>query len=329
MLKVKNILVPTDFSPASDDALTSACQWSRKLGAQIHVFHALQSLRPDFYPASLAASDPSWIPKALRKSAERELETRRHLAAHQGIAVTCASTEGLSAAATILEYAESYEIDLIAMGTHGRRGVPRMLLGSVAEEVVQCASRPVLTIVAGARSARPLQPERILVAVDLSEHSRALVAHAKHLAAVFGAELRLVHVLVPWAVPPYYYAGMEAPSLVFDSPRLEKQLSYALESLYSEANGPRGPVDFHLERGQAVEKILRVAAVHSTDLLILGSHGLTGLPQLLMGSVAERVVRRAPCPVLTVKAFGRSLIAADDRIQQLGAPYQAHAVQGF
>jgi nucleotide-binding universal stress UspA family protein len=313
MLQVKNILVPSDFSLASDDALTSACHWARKFDARIHVFHALQSLRPDLYPASLAAADPGWIPMTLRESASKELETRRRLATSQGVAVTCATGDGLSPAATVLGYVESHDIDLIVMSTHGRRGVPRMLLGSVAEEVVHCSNRPVLTTVpgTGTRSLRPLQPERILVAVDLSEHSRMPVVHAKHLAAAFGAKLQMLHVLVQTPLPACY-DGTGVPSLMFDSPLLEKQALSALENLYDEADGPGGPVELYLARGQAVEQILRFAAAHSSDLLVLASHGLTGLPHLLMGSVAERVLRRATCPVLTVKSFGRPLVAMDD-----------------
>ncbi len=309
MLRVKNILVPTDFSVSSDNALTSACQWGRKLDARIHVLHALQTLRPDLYPASLGAADPGWIPLTLRESAKSDLETRRRLATNQGVAVTCATGDCLSPAAAILAYAEEHDIDLIAMSTHGRRGVRRMLLGSVAEEVVQRSTRPVLTIVGGTASSHPLQPQRILVAIDLSEHSAMPVAHAKHLAAAFGAKLQLLHVLVQSPLPAYY-DGMSVPVLPFDSLLLEKQARSALESLYAEAEGPRGPVEFHLERGLAVEQILRFAAANSTDLLVLASHGLTGLPHLLMGSVAERLVRRAYCPVLTLKSFGRSLIGA-------------------
>jgi nucleotide-binding universal stress UspA family protein len=193
------------------------------------------------------------------------------------------------------------------MGTHGRSGVRRMMLGSVAEGVVQYSNRPVLTIVGGQRSAHPLRPERILVAVDLSDHSKAAVAYAKHLAATFGAELRVLHVVVPVA-PPAYHDGTCIPSFTFTSPVVEKEAMAAMKRFYAEAQGPSGPIDFHVEHGQAVERILAFTAAHQTDLLVLASHGLTGLPHLLMGSVAERLVSRASCPVFTVKSFGRSLI---------------------
>jgi nucleotide-binding universal stress UspA family protein len=308
MLQLNKILVPTDFSPASDDALTSACQWGRSFGAEIHIVNVLQTLRPDLYPAPASPPDSRSAPATVRECAEGELETRRRLASRQGVTVKCAAAEGLSAAGTILAYAEENDIDLVAMSTHGRRGVRRMILGSVAEEVVQFSTLPVLTIVAGERSAHPLRPEHILVPVDLSEHSKKAVAHAKHLAAAFGAGLRLLHVVVEMA-QPVYYDGMGVPNLVFASPVLEKQAVAAMESLYAAAGGPSVPVEFHLEHGLAVEQILRFASAHRTDLLVLASHGLTGLSHLLMGSVAERLVRRASCPVFTVKAFGKSLLS--------------------
>jgi nucleotide-binding universal stress UspA family protein len=309
MLRLNKILVPTDFSPASGDALTSACQWGRSFGAEIHVVHVLQSLRPDLFPSPATVTDPRSAPATLREHAEAELETRRRRASRQGVAVKCVAKEGLSAAGTLLEYAQENDVDLIAMSTHGRRGVRRMILGSVTEEVVQCSTHPVLTIVAGERPAA-LRPDHILVPVDLAEHSKKAVAHAKHLAAAFGADLRLLHVIVEMPLPGYY-DGTGFPGLAYTSPTLEKQAVEGLESIYAEAGGPSVPVEYHLEHGLAVEQILRFASTHRTDLLVLASHGLTGLPHLLMGSVAERLVRRASCPVFTVKSFGRSLLSTE------------------
>jgi nucleotide-binding universal stress UspA family protein len=310
MLRLKSILVPTDFSPSSDDALTSACQWARSFSAEIHIFHALESHRPDLYPASLNLADLGSLPIALRVSAASELETRRRLATDKAVAVECSIKEGLTPAAMILEYAEANDIDLIAMSTHGRRGVPRMILGSVAEEVVQLSKCPVLTIVAATRSAHPPRPRRIVVPVDLSDHSKTAVAYAKHLAAAFEAELRLLHVVVQ-APKPTCYDGIGLPNFVFTSPLLDRQVRSAMDSIYAEADGPSGHAELHLEHGVAVEQILRFASAHQTDLIVLASHGLTGLPHLLMGSVAERLVCRATCPVFTVKSFGKSLVASD------------------
>jgi nucleotide-binding universal stress UspA family protein len=300
------MLFPTDFSPASEGALATACHWARLFGAELHIFHAVESLRPDLYPAELGVTDPLVVCESLEEAARKELEAMRRVATNQGATVTCATGVGLGAAPTILNYAESHDIDLIAMSTHGRRGVRRLLLGSVAEEVVQRSSCPVLTI--GARSSHSLAPQRILVAVDLSDYSAAPVAHAKHLAALFGAEMQLLHVVVRPTVPASY-DGIGIPNLIFDSPLLEKESQSALEALYENAPGPSRPVSVHVEHGIAVEQILRFAAANSSDLVVVASHGLTGVSHLLMGSVAERVVRQSSCPVLTIKSFGKWLIA--------------------
>jgi len=309
MLRVDNILFPTDFSSISDAALAPTCHWARKLGAQVHLFHSLETLRPDLYPAALGVADPTAAYLDMEVEARKELEARRRIAANQGVTAVSDLKQGFAAAPTILDYAETHDIDLIATSTHGRRGVRRLLLGSVAEELVQRSSCPVLTIPAGPASMHDLWPKRILAAVDLSEHSVAPVAHAKELAALFRAELQLLHVVVRPPLPAVY-DGMGMPALMWESPLLEKEAQSALEKLYVKAGGPEGPWSLHLEHGIAVEEILRFAARNSSDLVVVASHGLTGVSHLLMGSVSERVVRQAPCPVLTVKSFGRSCVAA-------------------
>jgi len=309
MLRIDHILFPTDFSATSDAAFAPACQWARKLGAELHLFHTLESLRPDLYPAVLGVADPAGAYLDLEQEAQREMETRRRLATNHSVRVSSAVIQGFAAAPSILDYAEAHDIDLIAMSTHGRRGVRRLLLGSVAEEVVQRSSCPVLTIPAGAGSGHGLWPQRILVAVDLSEHSTAPMTLAKELAALFHAELQLLHVVVRSPMPGFY-DGVGVPNLMFDSPLLEKEARAALEALYARAAGPEGPWSLHVEHGIAVEQILRFAAHNSSDLIVVASHGLTGVSHLLMGSVSERVVRQAPCAVLVVKSFGRSAVVA-------------------
>jgi len=306
MLRVKSILFPTDFSPTSDAALTPACQWARRLGAELHLLHVVESLRPELYAASIALPDPSIVGATLAGKAQQELETRERLARDRGATVTSASIEGVSAAPAILDYAESHDIDLVAMSTHGRRGLRRFLLGSVTEEVVQRSSAPVLTL-RGENSVFDAVPHRILAAVDLSEHSSAAVAHAKELAALFHAELQLLHVVVPPPLP-VYYDGLATPNIVPDLPQLTKEAGSALEELYARSGGPSGPVSLHVVQGVAVAEILRFAEVNSSDVVVVASHGHTGVSHLLLGSVAERVVRQSGSPVLTLKSFGKSLI---------------------
>jgi nucleotide-binding universal stress UspA family protein len=310
MLRVRTILFPTDFSLASDAALSTACHWARKLDSELHLLHALETIRPDLYAGSLGGADAATLAAQLEREAHRELEVRRRMAANQGANVVVAAVSGLDAAPVILDYAESRDIDLIAMSTHGRRGVRRLLLGSVAEEVVQRSKCPVLTMAGDKHRSNPLSPERILAAVDLSDHSRAPVAHAKHLAALFGAELHLLHVIVRQPVAPYYN-GLGRSNLVFEPPLLEQEAIKALEALRDEVPPGNGRVSVAVTHGLPGEQILSFATVHHNDLIVIASHGLTGFSHLLLGSVAEKVVRLAASPVLTLKSLGKSLVTGD------------------
>ena len=318
MLRVRKILFPTDFSLASDAALSTACHWARKLDAELHLLHALETIRPDLYAAGLGGADTVALSTRIEQDARRELEVLRRIASNQNANVVVATAEGLHAAPVILDYAESRDVDLIAMSTHGRRGVRRLLLGSVAEEVVQLSKCPVVTSAGDQRRHDPLSPERILVAVDLSEHSRAAIAHAKHLAVLFGAELHVLHVIFHQAVPAYY-DGMGAPNLMFESPLLEQEATKALEALCGEAPGGNDRVSAVVTHGLPAEQILSYATVHHNDLIVLASHGLTGYSHFLLGSVAEKVLRLAVCPVLTLKSFGRSMIVGDATVASMGA----------
>ncbi|HVR28044.1 MAG TPA: universal stress protein, partial [Thermoanaerobaculia bacterium] len=267
MLQVNRILFPTDFSPTSDAALTPACHWARRLGAELHLLHVVETLRPELYASSIALPDPSIVGATLQARARQELETRCRLARDRGATITCDSREGLSPAPAILEYAESHDVDLIAMSTHGRRGLRRFLLGSITEEVVQRSSSPVLTL-RGENSIFDAVPHRILAAVDLSQHSPAAITHAKELAALLNAELQLLHVLVRPPIPVYYDATA-APNLLPDLPQLEKEALAGLEELYERSGGPSGPVSLHVAEGLAVQEILRFAEVNSSDVVVV------------------------------------------------------------
>jgi nucleotide-binding universal stress UspA family protein len=306
MLRVDKILFPTDFSPPSDAALTPTCHWARRMGAELHLVHVIDALRPEMYAAGAALPDSTALDTSLAQTARHELETRRRLAADRGAAVTAALLEASSPAPGILDYAESHDIDLVATSTHGRRGLRRLLLGSVAEEVVQRSSSPVLTL-RGENSVFDAVPHRILAAVDLSPHSEAAIAHAKEIAALFHAELQLLHVLSRPQLRSYDPTAI--PSFQLDVPRLVKEAEKELATAYERCGGPSGPVSIHVGEGLAVEEILRFARANQSDLVILASHGLTGLSHLLLGSVAERVVRLSSTPVLALKSFGKSLIA--------------------
>ena len=295
MLRADTILCPTDFSQCGDAALPAATSWARALGAELHLFQALELH---------GGGNEEEVMAGLEQRAQ----------ALQGLPTPakCALSRSVGAAPAILNYADEHQVDLVIMNTHGRRGLRRFLLGSVTEEVVQRSHCPVLTVRDEGRGRSASVLRRILVPLDLSTHSAMALRHAKHLAARSNAEVQLLHVLVKPSFPAHYEA-LGAPDLYTDTAQLRKESEAALEKLYRTADGPEGLFSVHVVGGLAIDEILRFASENQSQLLVLGSHGLTGISHLFLGSVAEKVIRQAACPVLTVKVFGKALLADEGR----------------
>lgn len=304
MIDIDKILLPTDFSSSSRRALDYALLFAEHLGAELDVYHAVVLHADDpAAPAELVSLrdqvEEAMLEVASSRLAEWLPEERR-----RGLEVREVRERGFSAAPMILEYAARADADLIVMGTHGRRGAAHLFLGSVAEHVVRHAVCPVLTV----HEAAPEQPleafERILVPVDLSRHSELAVSHGKELARLYGASLDLLHVIHVTTYPVFY--GLEQGKRTDE---LKQRCLDTMGTLMKRAPGPEVDYETHVLSGAPAATITSFAAETGADLLILPTQGLSGLERVLMGSVAERVVRQAACPVLTIPPSGRSLLA--------------------
>ncbi|HXH14080.1 MAG TPA: universal stress protein [Alphaproteobacteria bacterium] len=145
-----------------------------------------------------------------------------------------------------------------------------------------------------------MEIRQILAPTDFSEYSKEAVAYAFELAQKFGAKLLLLHVI---EMPAYPVEGFVPPSigstLIED---LERQAWADLAQVLSEAQNDKVALTRQVVVGIPYRKIVEVAAAEKVDLIVMATHGRTGLGHLLIGSVAERVVRTAPCPVLTIRA---------------------------
>lgn len=212
-----------------------------------------------------------------------------------------------SAVDGILNYAAEHDVDLIVMGTHGRKGMERAVIGSVAENVVRRADCPVLTLVENAADAPAAQINRLLVAVDFSEAGEAIVETAREIALAYDAEIDLVHVLQSVALPGAY----GAEPLQLDDDAIEEEFRARLHEAAQPLREADLAVTPHLLRGHPAEALLDFAADHPVDLIVLATHGRTGVRRFLLGSVAEKTLRRAPCPVFIVKSFGKRLVGPE------------------
>jgi nucleotide-binding universal stress UspA family protein len=231
-----------------------------------------------------------WIPEERRPAIEvREIRER-----------------GFSAATMILDYATEQGVDLIITGTHGRRGPARMFLGSVAERIIRYAQCPVLSLRESETPREISAFEQILVPVDFSECSPTAVAYGKELADLYGASVQLLHVIHESTYPSVY--GVPSQLRVEN---LEIRCLEAMDKLIADVPGPEVPFEKHIARGRVANEITSFAHSSGTDLIVIPSHGFTGIERALLGSTVEGVVRRVNCPVLTVKPHGKSLLNND------------------
>jgi nucleotide-binding universal stress UspA family protein len=284
---VKNVLFATDFSESSNHALPYALGLASYYKAKLSVVHVIDPTSYQFF-----ASAESW-PAMLECAQEFEKQNTKELKAqltgvpHQLLSPTGDITD------VILRLIHDHQIDLLVLGTHGRHGLKKIFLGSIAEEIFRSSPIPVITV-------GPTVPERtnlvrwnrLVFATDLSDESLAAFPHALSLAQEHRALLTILHVL---AKPNAGTTVDCEPDTSFVFRRM-KELVPAESLLYL---APHYAVEF----GDVPEQIVQYSAENGTDLIILGIRA----PQRSLGSVthfanttAQQIIANASCPVLTV-----------------------------
>lgn len=287
----RSILTATDFSETATKAVSLASDLSRRFGAHLHVLHAvilledhhLETHRRNQLDELLSSTDA-----ARRKELEESYE------AEHGIDITPHVVRGIAPAEVIVETAASLGSDLIVMGTHGRRGLSHLLLGSVAGRVVRTSPAPVLTIRGDASiSSRGIR--QILVPHDFSDASTTAVEQAAAWGEALGASITLLHVVEPVVYPEFYAVDVMSDQTM---DRLIERSGKALE--IAAASLPHASVTTLVDKGRAAERIVEIADPEQFDLVIMATRGLSGLEHVLLGSVAESVLRRSRVPLLSV-----------------------------
>lgn len=303
-MSIQTILAPTDFSWGSNVATRAAVQLAERLQAKVRLLHVLEC-PPVFAYAPIgdgAAMEWSKNEETLARGKE-QLETER-AGLSPKVDIECQAVLGLgNTGGDIVKVAESTQADMIVMATHGRTGFAHALIGSIAERVVRTAPCPVLTLKAPEQQNAPAieraEVRRILYATDLSDTSRGALDLACQLRDLFDAQLDALFVMenldsypnVPWEYLPLP-GGTTLP---------QHQASEAERRLNEHVQGA-GEVDTVLRQGTSYQEIVDQAHQSQADLIVMSTHGHTGLRHALLGSVAEKVVRLAHCAVLTINA---------------------------
>ena len=286
----KTILVPVDFSEASRAAVLRARAIARATGARMRLLHACPPPNDDL-DARLAEK----LTEELRRDAKLRLAAFAGTY-DDGQGGLSTAFEEADPARAIRDAAEDEDVSLIVMGSHGRRGIDRFLLGSVAARVVRWAAKPVLVVrgePAGAEDGPPVQS--VLLATDFSDQAQALEPGVADWARRFGAEVEVFHVIRETSVllAPYAVTG----SSDFEGEMLEAAES-RMEGVLRRLRGMGVHAKSKIVYGVPAEEILRRAEATNVDVVAVGTRGYSGLQRFLLGSVAQRVLSQAPCDVL-------------------------------
>jgi nucleotide-binding universal stress UspA family protein len=281
---IRKILFPSDLSRSSDRALDHAQLLADRFDARLTLYHVV---------VAPAVKGPlTWNPA--REAARRAEETARaHLelrAARLRVPHAVVVYQRPSAHEALVRYISATRPDLTVMATHGRDGLAHLVLGSVTESVLNRTHRPVLTVRAPDHGVA-LSYRRVLVPTDLTAPSRRAFPLAAHLARAFDAEVVAVHVS-----PPPTVATLVGVPEVVEASTVEE--SDVWEFLQPDFGGLRATV--RVPGGDPAEAIVETARLEKADVIVMSTHGHDSLADRVRGSHTERVVRRAPCPVLAM-----------------------------
>jgi nucleotide-binding universal stress UspA family protein len=276
---LKHILIPIDASPAAESTLDRAFPLLCRPEAEVELLHVEQ-------PPLSAALDPAAAEDA-RAEAEGFVRDLAKKQSRKGIRCHGEVKKG-AVADVILEAADRKLNGLVAMSTHGRAGLKRMALGSVAESVVRRSKVPVLLFPIGsaAKQAPALDLRRIVVPIDGSAASLAIAPFVVELAKAFKSAVTLVHVLP--AKPASGESLTHAERVLEDA-----RARFAEDGLECETL---------LRTGDAVDEIAAVVKQREAGLIACTSHGRTGVARVVLGSVAERLLRTAELPMLIARS---------------------------
>ena len=303
VIEFKHLLCPVDFSESSTRSLAHAAALARWYAAQLTVLHVV----PTFDPVQVRAE--LGVPVQIVNPVPREnvLGEMRQLLERAGVSPDAhLVAEAGDASTTIVDQALTTRADLIVIGTHGRRGFKRLLLGSVTETVLHEAPCPVLTVSphAEAATADVVTFKRILCPIDFSPSALQALGFALDLARQADGLVTLLHV-VEWLPEDEPRASAH-----FNVPEFRGYMAHdakqRLRSLVAEESRAWCDIDDVIVSGRAHREILRAAAAKSADLIVIGAQGRGGVGLALFGSTTQQVVRSAACPVLTVRGASQA-----------------------
>jgi nucleotide-binding universal stress UspA family protein len=297
MIRFERILCPTDFSKFSFRAADYAVAVARHYDGEVHFLHVVPAslMHPDQYPY---IAQPVRVDPELRQRALDRLDAFVALSRAEGVRTRFSVSEG-APVSEILDVAESDRSSLICLGTHGREGFERLVLGSVAEKVLRKAKCPVLTVSEPGeeQTAKPAEFKNILCAVDFATPSLKAVEYSLSLAQEAAGRLTLFNAVEWFSEEPGWETTVEVPDY---REEMEAQVRKRLQEIVPREVRDWCEVDVVVRSGKAYRELLALTAEKEIDLIVMGVRGRNPLDIMLFGSTTQHVVRHARCPVLTI-----------------------------
>lgn len=309
MLYLKRILVPTDLSPQTQGLVHIALPLAHAFEAEIHFLHVKSDLSNPTHPPNginIDTTFQNWITGAYKTQHTRDLVN----ALPPDVNIRRVAIKSSTVEQGILEYANRFDFDLVIFGIKPQhdKGIDTPYR-TLSNEVIHKCSCPVLAVKLDSVSPQnKFSIDRILVPTDFSDCSQHALLHAKEVASRFSAHIHLLHVA---QIRSILHAGQH-PSLqaLIQQSREPDSFVPHLERLFHDVPGPEVSFTVSTVEGIVTDSIMRIAHTMDIDLIVISTHGLTGLRNYLLGSVTRKVVQQAALPVFTVKAFERSLVLA-------------------
>lgn len=299
----RKILSPVYFDETSPVALEYARYFAQQTGGTVHLLHVVPTdevhlLRKVYRPEEGGGADTVWAEKVAREKLQEMAQ--EHLGGTRWEIVTRLSGDP---ATGILEAEKELAADLVVMATHGRTGIAHFILGSVAEKVVRESQCPIFTTRRGEALADTKPFQKILVPIDIAEQSSVALTYARRLAEQFNSTVYPLHIVptdeINLRVNDVYQAreGERGANIVV----AEKVARQKLQDLAREhLSGVRYETVLHVSDDPG-KIILEVEKDIGADLLVMATHGIKGMFHLLLGSLTEKMVREAGCPVLSIR----------------------------
>lgn len=293
--QITSILVPTDGSEGALVGARRGIDLASTIGARLHVLAVLDTRETEPLPWPSSSDDRSEREQVLSDQAERAVDEVATLARSHLDQPVSTTVEAGVPHRSITEYADQHAIDLVVMGTRGRTGLERVLLGSVAEKTLRTSDVPVVMVPPDADIVEigDTSYRNLLLPTDGSDGAEVAIDLGITLAEAYDATVHTVY-----SVDTSRFLGARGFPELHEA--LEQFGHDALEAVRDRARSAEVSVAGYVGSGPAVRVILAYGDTHDIDLIVMGTHGRSGLDRQLLGSVTEEVVRGADVPVCCV-----------------------------